>query len=1027
MSSSLTSQLDFDLEFCTETVECRVFDLHTKVSEDDHRVGLIVVGCLLSILVGGLIAFVVCRTCLRKRLLTKAKAVSDQKNADKYEERLNMIERKKQARLVQLHQDSSEVSSTSCSDNEPSSEDEEKIDTDYLEKLSQPLPDETASKEELEMRAAEVRCEQEVQKEVEEEVREWEVAEISTDLKAFHPRAVEQTKSKCLAHILVLHQREQVERELLSLEVSSLVDQLCEWRSIKFKCAVHLVKILLNPLVKKQQKVDADMAELLIRQLEKSLEDEWSAGARDLFLRLKRIEKEDEGRDRLHKVSNKINGSKSEKEIEEELLLLRRRKESAIRTAQSEFLGETSRVLETLVDLLQSKLRQETDLSLEEVSNLIRELKSSIGLMERMSSEQLFDQHMISRKLFEKRRKLALPLALRRTLRDQLIHNSLDSMTLILKGKGGEISEKQLNEAVAQYESMFKESANQKLAGEKASLQSLSSRLADERDKRVGEVKGKLEADEKEEFFGRVAKTIKKPDQFVQEFLQFLSKQREDIWTLIGQLDEEEAKTVEKESINPKTISCEAGDSEKTFTDWLVRQNMVANSEVNYVLKSFENQQKKFLERKSGQLKEKVDEISKQYTASKDIILREVSSVKSDIKQVSTKLENSLNKLLDRQIGMEERAKEVIQAEFDYEVSKISFILTSQKLMNLKIYEFERGDRLCKMQVYKDRQRDDLLMIAFNQRESAQKDQAIKLSFEKKRVEFENSRAELSMRNQISSDTNSAVKKLEVKLSELMGKVNCQLARRTLLTRRQNNALESIDAKLREILLEKAENDPSFSTTLTKLIQEFEMDDKQHAKMTSDSKKEEQRVKFKNKTAARLEVAEEKVGKESLSETKKQVKEHEIKDEDMRKLLLSENKERKLNEVKRDLKEEEALDLKLLERKLKKDYDQNIEESRKELIGKLAAFGEVTESEVKELLLNAIIENGVEGEKAKQLGKDIRKRFKATKDEIAENKKKMSRKNKRRLKNESSPAASVHNESSANNSEEERSSNTHTE
>ena len=181
------------------------------------------------------------------------------------------------------------------------------------------------------------------------------------------------------------------------------------------------------------------------------------------------------------------------------------------------------------------------------------------------------------------------------------------------------------------------------------------------------------------------------------------------------------------------------------------------------------------------------------------------------------------------------------------------------------------------------------------------------------------------MRNQISSDTNSAVKKLEVKLSELMGKVNCQLARRTLLTRRQNNALESIDAKLREILLEKAENDPSFSTTLTKLIQEFEMDDKQHAKMTSDSKKEEQRVKFKNKTAARLEVAEEKVGKESLSETKKQVKEHEIKDEDMRKLLLSENKERKLNEVKRDLKEEEALDLKLLERKLKKDYDQNIE------------------------------------------------------------------------------------------------------
>ena len=65
----------------------------------------------------------------------------------------------------------------------------------------------SASKEELEMRAAEVRCEQEVQKEVEEEVREWEVAEISTDLKAFHPRAVEQTKSKCLAHILVLHQR----------------------------------------------------------------------------------------------------------------------------------------------------------------------------------------------------------------------------------------------------------------------------------------------------------------------------------------------------------------------------------------------------------------------------------------------------------------------------------------------------------------------------------------------------------------------------------------------------------------------------------------------------------------------------------------------------------------------------------------------------------------------------------------------------------------------------------------------------
>ena len=44
-------------------------------------------------------------------------------------------------------------------------------------------------------------------------------------------------------------------------------------------------------------------------------------------------------------------------------------------------------------------------------------------------------------------------------------------------------------------------------------------------------------------------------------------------------------------------------------------------------------------------------------------------------------------------------------------------------------YEFERGDRLCKMQVYKDRQRDDLLMIAFNQRESAQKDQASRINF----------------------------------------------------------------------------------------------------------------------------------------------------------------------------------------------------------------------------------------------------------------------------------------------------------
>merc|ERR1711894_227455 len=88
----------------------------------------------------------------------------------------------------------------------------------------------------------------------------------------------------------------------------------------------------------------------------------------------------------------------------------------------------------------------------------------------------------------------------------------------------------------------------------------------------------------------------------------------------------------------------------------------------------------------------------------------------------------------------------------------------------------------------------------------------------------------------------------------------------------------------------------------------------------------------------------------------------------------------------RELSEEEKLEMNVLERKLKKEFESSLEEDRKELIGKLAAVGDFTEDDIKELLLDAIVDNGVDKEKAKSLLKDIRKKFKSSQAELEEKK-----------------------------------------
>ena len=61
------------------------------------------------------------------------------------------------------------------------------------------------------------------------------------------------------------------------------------------------------------------------------------------------------------------------------------------------------------------------------------------------------------------------------------------------------------------------------------------------------------------------------------------------------------------------------GEVETNFSDWLVEKGYVTSSDTAYILKTFENGQKKFAERLNSDEKLIAEEAAKQYKVNKEV------------------------------------------------------------------------------------------------------------------------------------------------------------------------------------------------------------------------------------------------------------------------------------------------------------------------------------------------------------------------------------------------------------------------
>ena len=70
----LHNQMESEVsDLCEATVECKEFDIRIFSDETDHNTGLIIVGAILSFLVGFILCFLISRTCARKILLERVR------------------------------------------------------------------------------------------------------------------------------------------------------------------------------------------------------------------------------------------------------------------------------------------------------------------------------------------------------------------------------------------------------------------------------------------------------------------------------------------------------------------------------------------------------------------------------------------------------------------------------------------------------------------------------------------------------------------------------------------------------------------------------------------------------------------------------------------------------------------------------------------------------------------------------------------------------------------------------------------
>merc|ERR1712226_63066 len=371
---------------------------------------------------------------------------------------------------------------------------------DYLAKLEQPEKVEKDQIESLELRLAKAKLEEKVREEVEEDLKRSGDSGLSSDVKVFVPHGFKHTSS-CFAHALVNHHKDQIQRELISQDAVTLSLLLHESRVEKFTCAVQVLRLLLTPW-KKHERIEEELMKTILAQFEKGLEEEWTKRKKDLFIKMKRIEVEEQ-----QKSVNKLD--KAKQLTEQEILAS---KDSAIKDTQAQFISESNKVLDRSLEALQLTLRGESDLNPEEVSSVMSEFKLHLNSLENLICDNLTQQHVIQRRILDKRKKSAFSQCAKRLLTSDVQYNRLDTMTSILasltSSSNSKLTGRNLEEAIVKYEESCMQSILKVNEEQRQSLQELSNKLAEEREQKLKELEEQLYNYEKDEFFGQSAKSI---------------------------------------------------------------------------------------------------------------------------------------------------------------------------------------------------------------------------------------------------------------------------------------------------------------------------------------------------------------------------------------------------------------------------------------------------------------------------------------------------------------------------------------
>ncbi|XP_064630315.1 trichohyalin-like isoform X2 [Lineus longissimus] len=662
--------------------------------------------------------------------------------------------------------------------------------------------------------------------------------------------------------------------------------------------------------------------------------------------------------------------------------------EKALEKLPSKFASRLSHFLKEEQETVRNGLLKGSELSEDEVNEIMAQLTAGMAASEIKFSDQLgrqaanFEERLMRRKQLaamranQKKEEVAEIDARREALASTLQQSVVD----------GKMSQKQMDEILREYnENLVKvqEKHDLDLYRQQAKL---NERLAQLRIKRLHEMQEK-QTEETEDLLTRSDQETN-TGQFIQTYSQLKAAHSEEKERLLDELDSMEAHEMNelvKNEVENRRDAVETADED--MSKQLQLKASMSEMDAQRILRIHEQEMQEYNRIKKAERK-KTQQVMEEKLAQRKRAMED-SNMRMQNQQAAIReqQQNTLNKVLEVQPELDEEAKRKILVEHEKNMQSINNQLHISRLRQQKQLELKLSARKAKFAEIKEAKEQKKRMANEKEREKIEKELEQQTASEEALYNDQRKRAIEEMRMRLKQETEEALKAQEATMGLLIGRLQVGKARRAAIIQKQDKTLQELQDQISgkvksnnmtDQLLQQHYNNVSF---LNDQLQSNRDRQEQMLmeKLQAKKLKKEREIETKLETQALNEM-------DKNAQVQGSVKENqELGVTNASNILTQLMMENRHKQAMHDLEHEMELEMQKNKDNLNKDFEtelqSELENQRKSFLMQIAAVSNLSKEEIGMIVDSAVKESGQEGKAAKKLARHMRAEILANRPE----------------------------------------------